>query len=82
MELTLVPFVPVSEWRWLQRAEGASLIGLLVTSIPAAPTEVFCFQSVRSLPMSLFMTLEPKETRLAREYATAGHTSWARAARG
>ena len=39
--LTLVPFVPIGEWRWLQRAEGASLIGLHVVSIPTAPTKLW-----------------------------------------
>jgi hypothetical protein len=37
--LTLVPFVPIGEWRWLQRIESASLIGLPVISIPTAPTK-------------------------------------------
>src|ERR1700691_5745664 len=54
--LTPVPFVPVGERRWLQRIEGASLIGLLVISIPTAPTKAFCFQSIGSL-----RTLQPEQ---------------------
>ena len=33
-----VPFVPLREWRWLQRIEGTSLMSLIVLSIPTAPT--------------------------------------------
>jgi hypothetical protein len=47
--MTVVPFVPIGEWRWLQRTESASLIGLPVISIPTAPTKVCCFQSLISL---------------------------------
>jgi hypothetical protein len=36
--------VPIGEWRWLQRIESASLIGLPVISIPTAPTS-FLFNS-------------------------------------